>query len=53
MLVKFLLGRMGLDVTIASDGKEALQKALTHKIDLIFMDIQMPHMNGYEATRAL
>jgi CheY-like chemotaxis protein/HPt (histidine-containing phosphotransfer) domain-containing protein/anti-sigma regulatory factor (Ser/Thr protein kinase) len=53
MLIKSLLKRMGLEVTIAEDGKEALQKALAHKFDLILMDIQMPHMNGYEATKAL
>jgi len=53
MLAKSLLERMGLDVTIAADGNEALQKTLTHKFDLILMDIQMPYMNGYEATKTL
>jgi CheY-like chemotaxis protein/anti-sigma regulatory factor (Ser/Thr protein kinase) len=51
--VKLLLNRMGLEVTIAKDGKEAVMKALEQKFDLIFMDIQMPEMNGYEATKAL
>ena len=53
MLLVSLLGRMGLKVTIAADGNEALQKALAQKFDLILMDIQMPHMTGYEATNAL
>jgi PAS domain S-box-containing protein len=52
-LIKALLGRLGLNVTIASDGIEAVQKATTGSFDLIFMDMQMPNMNGYEATRAL
>ena len=51
MLIKLLLEQSGLDVTIAQDGRLALEKALSTHFDLIFMDIQMPNMNGYDATR--
>ena len=53
MLIKSLLERLGLKITIVEDGNEALQKALTCQFEMILMDIQMPHMNGYEATRAI
>jgi PAS domain S-box-containing protein len=52
-MIKSLLNKMGLEVTIAADGNEVLQKAFTRQFDLILMDIQMPYMNGYEATKAL
>jgi len=52
-LVKVLLERMGLEVTTAVDGAEAVEKGLAQAFDLIFMDIQMPKMNGYEAAKAL
>ena len=53
MLTKLLLKQMGLHVTVVADGNEAVEKALAREFDLILMDIQMPTMNGYEATRAL
>jgi len=53
MLIKTLLKRTGLEVTIAEDGNEAVEKALANKFDLILMDMMMPHMNGYDATKEL
>jgi len=53
LLIKKLLEKMGLQVRIAADGNEAIQKALSKSFDMIFMDIKMPCMNGYEATKAL
>jgi CheY-like chemotaxis protein len=52
-LIKLLLEKMGFEVAVAEDGNEAVSKALSESFDMIFMDIQMPHMNGYEATKVL
>ena len=53
MLITLLLEKLGLQTTTAEDGKKAVQEALSQSFDLIFMDMQMPNMNGYEATKEL
>jgi PAS domain S-box-containing protein len=53
LFMKSLLGKMGLKVTIAGNGAEAVVKALGQEYDLILMDIQMPEVNGYDAARRL
>ena len=53
ILTRRLLERVGLEVTIANDGEEAIEKVLKESFDLIFMDVRMPTLNGFEATAAL
>ncbi|HIE53408.1 MAG TPA: response regulator [Armatimonadetes bacterium] len=43
----------GYEVIPAFDGKEALEKALEEKPDLVFLDLMMPEMSGYEVCRRL
>ena len=44
---------MGFAAVAAKHGKEAVEKAISEKPDLILMDIMMPSMDGWEAARAL
>ena len=53
-LVSFLLREAGAEVSLASDGKQALAVlARDPSISLVFMDMQMPVLDGYAATRQL
>ena len=48
-----LLKKLGLDADIAYTGKDAVSKAQKKKYDLIFMDVHMPDIDGYEATKQI
>jgi signal transduction histidine kinase/CheY-like chemotaxis protein len=52
-LINNILTGLGLDVTIANNGQEALDLRKTEDYDIIFMDIQMPVMGGIEATEQI
>jgi len=52
-LAAAMLKKLGLQVTIACNGVEALARLDARAFDLVLMDCQMPVMNGYEATAAL
>ncbi|QFS88769.1 MULTISPECIES: MHYT domain-containing protein [unclassified Marinobacter] len=52
-LLSTLLAQRKHMVTTASDGREALERSYRQAFDLILMDVQMPEMNGHEATRAI
>src|SRR4051794_4278567 len=47
------LGRRGYEVVIAHDGEQAISMALSESPDLILMDMNLPLMDGWEATRRI
>jgi len=51
MVTKKLLEKAGYEVALAVDGRDALEKLASQDFDLILMDIQMPEMDGVEATQ--
>jgi signal transduction histidine kinase/CheY-like chemotaxis protein len=50
-VVSEMLRRLGHDVSVAPDGETALSRLETETFDLVFMDVQLPGMDGLETTR--
>lgn len=48
-----ILAEVGIEVRLANDGREAIELAETEEFDAILMDIQMPNMDGYTASKIL
>ena len=53
MMEKFILRNDPYILVTASNGEEAVQKALSEKPDLILLDVVMPRMSGFEACRLI
>ncbi len=53
LVARRMLERAGTAVTVAENGREAVKALEGSVFDLVFMDVQMPEMDGYEATAAI
>ena len=52
-VVKNRFARLGLNVVVATDGEQGVAMAMAEKPDLILMDLRMPVLDGWEATKRI
>jgi CheY-like chemotaxis protein len=52
-VVRQRLGRLGFTILVAPDGEQGVAMAVSEKPDLILMDLRLPVLDGWEATRRL
>ena len=52
-LLRTVLGNVGAEVEVVENGRLAVERAETGAFDVVLMDMNMPEMDGYEATRRL
>jgi two-component system cell cycle response regulator DivK len=52
-VLRTLLTGSGYEMIEAADGRAGVEKAMSERPDLILMDIQMPVLNGYDATQQI
>jgi len=53
MVAKLVLNKFGCRVEVAQNGQEAIEKLQKNTYDIVFMDVHMPVINGYQATQAI
>lgn len=53
LLIRTLLERMGVQVVVVGDGKAAIQALRGERFDAVLMDVQMPGVDGFEATKII
>lgn len=53
MVLKGMLKKFGIEPTVVNNGREAVNELVTNRYDLVFMDCEMPELDGYSATREI